>query len=167
MLPRRWPESFIGKMDHHVCKGRMALCFNAKYCDQDSVMHNVTESQGCTWCVQIEALTADKRNFTKLLHQRDAEIDDLHKRHRQSLVRLFEHFAKHITISMTMMDGVYHCLSVLGPDEIVMLHLRECEKKSFRFLQEKIVSLSDANATLDAAAHEAKAAQNRVQQEKV
>jgi len=40
-----------------------------------------------------------------------------------------------------------------------------CE--SFQSLQEKIVSLSDANATLDAAAHEAKAAQNRVQQEKV
>ena len=40
-----------------------------------------------------------------------------------------------------------------------------CE--SFQSLQEKIVSLSDANATLDAAAHEAKAAQNRIQQEKV
>ena len=36
--------------------------------------------------LQIEALTADKRNLTKLLQQRDAEIDDLHKRHRQSLV---------------------------------------------------------------------------------
>ena len=34
-------------------------------------------------------------------------------------------------------------------------------------LQDKIVSLSDANATLDAAAHEAKAAQNRTQAEKV
>lgn len=34
-------------------------------------------------------------------------------------------------------------------------------------LQDKVVSLSDANAALDAAAHEAKAAQNRIQQEKV
>jgi len=72
-------------------------------------MHSVTESQGCTWCVQIEALTADKRNFTKLLQQRDAEIDDLHKRHRQSLVSLFEHFAKHITMSMTMSMLLFIC----------------------------------------------------------
>ena len=34
-------------------------------------------------------------------------------------------------------------------------------------LQDKIVVLSDANAVLDAAAHEAKAAQSRTQQEKV
>ena len=34
-------------------------------------------------------------------------------------------------------------------------------------LQDKIVALSDANAVLDAAAHEAKAAQSRVQQGKV
>ena len=77
-------------MEHHVCK---APCLNAKYCDQDSVMHSMTGNQGCTWRMQIEALTADKRNLTKLLQQRDAEIDDLHKRHRQSLVSLFEHIA--------------------------------------------------------------------------
>ena len=34
-------------------------------------------------------------------------------------------------------------------------------------LQDKIVLLSDANAVLDAAAHEAKAGQSRIQQEKV
>lgn len=40
--------------------------------------------------MQIEALSGDKRNLTKLLQQRNAEIDDLHKRHRQSLVRQCE-----------------------------------------------------------------------------
>ena len=49
---------------------------------------NAAEKLIC--CVQIEALSGDKRNLTKLLQQRNAEIDDLHKRHRQSLVRQCE-----------------------------------------------------------------------------
>ncbi len=103
--------------------------------------------------LQVEALTADKRNLSKLLQQRDAEIDDLHKRHRQSLVSVAllpaqaAHWASHPVCYRGLRKYLVHFPS---PS-----------------LQDKTVSLSDANATLDAAAHEAKAAQNRTQQEKV
>ncbi|CAL8467199.1 g6735 [Coccomyxa elongata] len=65
--------------------------------------------------VEIEALHSDKRTLAKLLQQREAELDEAHRRHQQSL--------------------------------------------------DKIVVLSNTNATLDAEAHEARAAKNRLQQE--
>ncbi|KAK9917001.1 hypothetical protein WJX75_009773 [Coccomyxa subellipsoidea] len=65
--------------------------------------------------VEIEALHSDKRTLAKLLEQREAELNDAHSRHRQSL--------------------------------------------------DKIVVLSNTNASLDAEAHEARAAKNRLQQD--
>jgi hypothetical protein len=106
---------------------------------------------------QIEALHSDKRALAKVLQQRDTELDDVHSRLRQSLVRLC------IVLSACGSLAVEPCVALCRHAQTVW-----CGDSKFLWgwgVQDKVVALSDTNAALDADAHEARAGRSRLQQE--
>lgn len=96
--------------------------------------------------MQIEALHGEKRNITRVLQQRDSQLEDAHNRLKQALV------------------GDSHChLTCDFVHRLISMALKVSPLSS---AQDKTVALSSTNATLDADAHEAKSAQHRLQQDK-
>lgn len=117
--------------------------------------------------MQVEALHLDKRALSKVLQQRETELEDLHTRLRQTLV------GAHCAFADMLQPPILHnkCIVLLNrlTHASVLLAEHTCylTVPAHTFVQDKVVALSDTNAALDADAHEARAACSRLQQDKL